>query len=612
MTRTDFMNDLQELYDELSRRQEELGGYLRLAEGKSHPEAEKTVEEFLDLLKLRKKPETIMAILDRLVNLREDSLEQVMKHEKWDEEKIISAKEKAYFFVGDFYLQRFESLIVYIEEKELLSPFYRSLISGVHAVGLAISRWQNGWTSHIIHGTNRDLLELFNGDEEKIFEMLREKKLLDLHKGREADRCYSVLVMEKEGYRRLSYAEAFKKEIEEVENALDALIETMEGLQDYIFGQKKTWLDYFRALKRAFLHTEPDEMVEYWADVDRAWMKITAPLQVGHPLEYYEDHYRKAVALEWDLRITNPRLQAATDVREHISASAADLAVKLGPEAEKIFAGNVDQIKRTQLYIGQPALFYGAEFNGLFSAQVVPNDEEVSRQFGKKIFAYADFVRRSHLAKPVMRLSMETFGEEFIRRRQKLLKDPERWNRLYEIGTVGHEFGHILWMDSDTEVSMNRTGQFKNIEEFKATAGGLMAFFDNDAEELRTDILEDLASRAVGLMAWREVGEVRPYYCEGLIHLELLYRAGAIKFEGIRVEIDPLAYETTRQTYRDAYTQLAEHYVSRRDASEYLYRYIGKNGNAYLPTTPGVKEFVETYYSRYLEIGQQVIALNQE
>jgi len=47
-------------------------------------------------------------------------------------------------------------------------------------------------------------------------------------------------------------------------------------------------------------------LVEKWADVDRAWMKIQTPIQIGHPLEYYEDHFRKAVALEWDIRLTNP------------------------------------------------------------------------------------------------------------------------------------------------------------------------------------------------------------------------------------------------------------------------------------------------------------------
>jgi len=606
MERERFMEDLQRLYDELQRRQEELGSYMRLANGAEHPEAEKQVRSLLELIGLEETPEHVMAALQRIVNLREDALEQVMKRADFSEEQIIEAKEKAYFFVSDFHLERFESLFVWMGEQELLTPFYRTLISGVHAVGLAMTRWQNGWTSHIIHGVNRELFTLFNGDEEKIFEMLREEKLLDRREGEEADRCYSVLVADREGYRRVSYAEAFAEEIADVEAALETLITALERIEDGVFGQQKMWLEYFRALKRAFLHTEPDELVAYWAEVDRKWMAVTTPLQVGHPLEYYEDHYRKAVALEWDLRVVNPRLQEQVKVREEIVSFASHLAVDLGLEAEKIFAKNSDQIRKTQLYIGQPVLYYGAEFNGLFSAQVVPNDEKVSSELGKKIFAYADFVRQSQQAKPVMEIMLETFGDAFVRRQRATLKKPELWNRIYEISTIGHEFGHILWIDSDTEVAMNRSGHFKNIEEFKATTGGLMAFFAHEKPELKEKILEDLLARAAGLMAWREVGEVLPYYCEGLIHLSLLHEAQALRFDGHAVEIRTEAYEAVKECYRSAYRNLADHYVARRDAAEYLERYAAKEGEAWLPVEPEVRRFVEAWYRRYREIGQQV------
>ncbi len=71
---------------------------------------------------------------------------------------------------------------------------------------------------------------------------------------------------------------------------------------------------------------------------------------------------------------------------------------------QKTMAKNLTQVDETQLYIGQPILYYAAEFNGLFSAQVVPNDEQVSAELGKKIFAYADFVMESKKSKPIMKL----------------------------------------------------------------------------------------------------------------------------------------------------------------------------------------------------------------
>ena len=184
--------------------------------------------------------------------------------------------------------------------------------------------------------------------------------------------------------------------------------------EDDVFNQKSEWVAYFTAIKEAFAHKEPDELISKWAEVDRKWMAVKTPLQVGHPLEYYEDHYRKAVALEWDLRIVNPALQEGSPTRQNIKDFAVTMAKDFGTDAEKTMAKNLTQVDETQLYIGQPILYYAAEFNGLFSAQVVPNDEQVSAELGKKIFAYADFVMESKKSKPIMKLSVETMGEEFV------------------------------------------------------------------------------------------------------------------------------------------------------------------------------------------------------
>ncbi|MGC9351784.1 MAG: invasion protein CiaB, partial [Sulfurovum sp.] len=382
------------------------------------------------------------------------------------------------------------------------------------------------------------------------------------------------------------------------------------GLEDEVYDQKKAWLAYLGTIYDAFGHTNPDELITYWANVDRAWMKVTTPIQLGHPLEYYEDHYRKAVALEWDLRIVNPRLQTSSHTRENIVSFAKEMAEKIGGEAGRIADKNITQVNETQLYIGQPILYYGAEFNGLFSAQVVPNDEQVSAELGKKIFAYADFVMESKKSKPVMKLSVETFGEPFVKSQRALISEnPELWHEIYDISTIGHEFGHILWIDSDTEMKMNGTGQFKNIEEFKATAGGLMAFFHNEREEMKRHVVDDLVSRAVGLMAWREVGEVLPYYCEGLIHLDILFKSGVITYDE-QIQIDYSKYDAMKAAYIAAYENLARHYLSKEDAYIYLRDYAEKFSGIFLPVDEEIRAFVEHYYTRYKEIGQETVVLD--
>jgi len=609
LTKQQFMNDLQALYLELQDRQAELNGYYDLLDkNKEHSKADEVVDAFLKLLDLPRDRESEMAALTRIVNLREDALEQVLSRLKLSEEEVRVKKELAYGFVSMLHIARHESLIGWIEQQKLLSPFYRALIFGVHFIGLRLSEWQSHWTHHILHTVNPQLSEMFNGDDAKVFEMLQAESLLDrTEEGCIGDRCYSVLVKEGEGYKSVSYAEAFKNEVNAVVVAFEQLIALLNQHEDEVYGQKQEWIAYFAALKEAFAHTKTDELIKMWAEVDRRWMAITTPLQVGHPLEYYEDHYRKAVALEWDLRIVNPRLQEGSHTRNNIKFFAYEMAQKFGKDALKTMSKNLLQVDQTQLYIGQPMLYYAAEFNGLFSAQVVPNDEQVSAELGKKIFAYADFVLESKKSKPIMKLSVEIMGEEFVKKQRALAEnEPELWHKIYDISTIGHEYGHILWIDSDTETKMNVTGQFKNIEEFKATTGGLMAFFNHEEEVLKKHIVDDLVSRAVGLMAWREVGEVLPYYCEGLIHLDILFGSGVIAYDG-QIRIDYDRYEAMKSAYIEAYEMLAQHYLNKTDANEYLSCYVQKEDGFFLPLQSEVRAFVEHYYARYKEIGQQTV-----
>ncbi len=601
------MQDLQKIYDELQTRQESLNEYYKLLEGE-HPQAKVLVENFLSKMLLPVNSDTTMAALTRLINLREDALEQVLQKEGFSEDEIIEKKEEAYLFAKEMHLSRHEYLIAWIKSENLLTPFYRTLIESVHYIGESMSQWQSAWTAKIINGVNRDLLVEHNGDEQAVFEMLQTKSLLDLApNGEVGDRCYSVLMKNEKGeYRSVAYSDAFPKEVSSLVSTIEDCIENLSLEKDEVFHQKTEWIAYFVALKKAFAANEPKKLIGLWANVDRSWMKITTPLQVGHPLEYYEDHFRKAVALEWDLRIVNPELQSGSMTRENIKKFSAKLANKIDGEVRGTIEKNAMQVDETQLYIGKPMLYYGAELNGLFSAQVVPNDEQVSSELGKKIFAYADFVMEGQKAKPIMQLSVETMGLDFVKEKRALAENnPKLWQEIYDASTIGHEFGHILWIDGDTEMAMNETGQFKNIEEFKATSGGLMAFFENEREALKKHIVDDLVSRAVGLMAWREVGEVLPYYCEGLIHLDILFGSGVITYDK-EIKIDYSQYDVMKERYQEVYRALAQHYIDKKDASDYLEQYAKKASGVYLPVDTTILNFVEAYYKRYKEIGQQV------
>lgn len=595
----EFLNDLQKIYNKLQEQNKKHQEWFGLLKDQNH-EAQNIIYPMLESIGLAINSDNTMAMLSRVINLRDDGLDQVLKKADFSEDEIVYKKEIIYNEVAKIHIAKHETLINWIEQNTLLSPFYQELIRGVHAVGVAMSGWQSSWTAHIINGVNKELLELFDGDESGVMDMLFQKNLLDKCGDVYSDRCYSVLVKQGSEYQRQSYAQAFDNEVKLTVDALETMIANLAKYEDEIFGQKQQWIEYLKAIKTAFAHTDPDELVEYWSEVDRKWMAITTPLQIGHPLEYYEDHFRKAVALEWDLRIVNPALQNDTKLQEQIKTSA----LKLHNNATT--KRNIAQIDSVQLYIGQPMLYYGAEFNGLFSAQVVPNDEEVSSELGKKIFAFSDFVLQSQRTKPTLKITQEIFGKEYIQKKKAFLKQTKMWHQVYNITTIGHEYGHILWLDSDSESKMNKSAQFKNIEEFKATCGGLITFFDHEQEELVEPIIDDTINRAVGLMAWKEVGEVRPYFVEGLLHLHILFTSQILIFDGKSLEIDYTKYDAMKNLYIQTYTKLANHYLQKLDAKDFLENFVDTK-EGYLPKDETVKNFTLYFQRLYKTYGQEVI-----
>ncbi len=605
-----FENDLKRFYELLGERQRALGSYFSIVESEDYDKRIETlIDTFLVSIELSLIRENRVAALTRLISLRDEQMVQALEKEAKDEVFIAQAKEKAYVWVKDFYLKSHNELIIQVQKEWLFSPFYRRLLRGVHEVGVVMSSWQSEWTEHIINTIN-PLLELeYTKDAQAIAEMLHVKGLMDPDpSGKDGDRSYSVLEKVEGGYVARAYATAFAKEVLQVRNALQDLCDDLSEMDDPDLDQKEAYLDYFKALDEAFGEEERSELITKWAEVDRKWMKITSPIQIGHPLEYYEDHYKKAVALEWDVRVSNPENKGAYVTYERILKMIIRLFDQNNLDATQIKEMMLLNLKRVQLYIGRPALFYAAEFNGLFSAQVVPNDETVSRELGKKIFAFSDNILDSLRAKPFLKINQEVLGKTFMdKERELIFHDAKTWHQVYEVTTIGHEFGHILWMDHDTEAKMNQSGVFKNIEEFKATTGGLVAFFMQEDESLNEAILRDTIKRSIGLIGWMKTGEVEPYYCEGLIHLTGLFQSGVLAFDQtLQIDLSTKAYETLKEWYLKTYTELLEHYLAKADAKLFLERYARKEEGIYSPNASSVRSFVDYYWALHQRMGRDI------
>jgi hypothetical protein len=614
---TNFTNDIQKIYDFISEQKDDINKLYEYLE-KDQDDKLTIIQEFATTLGVPLSNDMKLALITRIVGLRDDSLVQVLKQLDFNDDQITELQEKAYQFAKDYWLAIHKSRIEFISSNNLLTPFYRAIFNGVYNVGIQMSKWQTSWTKMIINGVNKDLLEKFDNDNEKVMNFLESNDLFDKgHDGLIADRSYSILTKENDEYKSSAYITAFKQEVTDVIDALEEFVDDIIELEDTVYDQKWEYFHYLQSIITALSEKRTDMLVSKWADVDKTWMKITTPIQIGHPLEYYEDHFRKAVALEWDIRLTNPKIQNNNERVSKIKIMFRDIFRNINKEEhQKIYDFSLKSLDKVQLYLGRPALFFAAEFNGLFSAQVVPNDEIVSKEFGKKIFAFSDEILQAQRAKPFLKLSKEIFGQEFLTKERAFLFNAEntkKWHQVYDITTIGHEFGHILWCDDETETVMNKTANFKNIEEFKATTGGLVSFFldsNSDEKELEEFVISDTIKRAVGLIGWMEVDEVQPYYCEGMIHLSGLFETKVLSWnienKKLTINTDEEVISNLKQWYIDTYSKLAIHYMEKIDASNFLADYAIKKNNKFTSTNDTIDNFIQHYFKRYQEIGQEL------
>ncbi|MDR2636185.1 MAG: invasion protein CiaB [Campylobacteraceae bacterium] len=606
MKKLKFLQDLKRVYELIKERTERINSLYSLIDNDKQKEY-KLLKNALKICALEPTKQNKIAILSRIINLREDMVITALEQSGKTKEDIEKALFALYDETAKFHIKCHKELLEQIEKEQLLNPFYRTLINGVHEIGIALTAWQPKWTKHIINTINPMLLNEFK-DDKNIVKFLEDNALFDVNSdGSLADRSYSVLIKDNEGYKSVSYAAAFWQDVEKTAKIITELTKQLQTQNDDIYDTKESYILYLLTLKNALLTKENAKLIAAWQDVDRAWMNIKTPIQIGHMFEYYEDHYKKAVALEWDIRLSNPENLSDDKTQSRILKMYDELFLKAGGKRE-FYEKSVKNINKSLLFISRPMLYYAAQFNGLFSAQVVPNDEFVSGECGKKIFAYPDNVLESIRAKPFMKISNEVFGAKFLRNERELIfKKPDIWHQIYKITTIGHEFGHILWMDEDTESMMNKSGVFKNIEEFKATSGGLRAFFGDLDDALLPYVVHDVIKRSIGLIACMKTAEIEPYYCEALIHLAALFESGVLSFgEKLEICTDAKTYANLLEWYDNTYFDLAKHYLAKKDAKEFLDRFAIKDENVYMPVDKSIKRFVTYYWELHQAIGRDV------
>jgi len=582
---------------------------------------------FATKLGLEYTKETKLALLNRMILLREDDLIAISKTKKMSQTDTDAMLSKAYDFIEPFQMKIQGELNQNIQELNI-PVFYKTLINGVFQVGKSMNQVHKDWNEYIINDINRELDNNGKSIEDNI-KLLTDSDLLekDTRINADADRAYSVLVRELDekgefkGYKKVAYLTKFKS-LEQVILNLQTLtanlikIENKQSSKEY-----KAWITYFRTLKEAFEETDTNKLINKWANVDIAWMKIDSPIQVGHPLEYYEDTYRNAVCIEFDLRIDDVIASKNNSTIKNIEPMFEREFNKLTNHTDSdnnIYELSLQNSKKVQLHIGKQMFYFGATLLGLSSAQVVPNDEIVSEQEGKKIFAFAEKSIELGKSKPHLKINKDIWGYEIMNKHyNNLYNHPDKFLRVYDITTIGHEYGHILWKNEESEITMNETGNYKNIEEFKASSGGLMAFFDTDNEkELWEEVFMDTYFRAVKLIAWKTQKEIEAYYAEGLITLQILFKTDVLEFNNETKEFivnnSKEAYERFKEEYKTVYRELAKTYLNLKDANSFLEVYAQREKDGYLypnsninyGKTKSVNEFVKYFYDKVSKEGR--------
>lgn len=587
------------------------------------------INDMFDATKLEKSTTNYIALKKRLLDLKDQSLKIALKEQNIDEKVL----KDCYLIVKDFYEKNHTNLIQTIKQTCKISPFYSALLDMVHNVGCELNSAQIKWQKIII---DEGVESLKDFDFEEVLNLLSKKGFYQLDDKTKADRAYAAISDGENGVKKhiitkdlqglenaldkckfLAYSEVFFDEFKKIDEIISLFLVSTKPQND----DEKSYTLYIQKLKDAFMDTK--DPIKAYQKCEIAWMDVKSPLQIGHFLEYYEDKFTHAVALEWDIRIDDEYEFCKDSFNKDLKKAFDSIYNLSGIINENAHRQTHQNIDKTQFHICTPMLFYAAELNGLFSAQVVPNDEKVSAKYGKKIFAFLNFVYESAKAKDFMKLSRLIFDDEFLKFGLFVLyKNEALWKKVYEITTIGHEGGHMFFMDLDTENVMNKSGVFKNIEEFKATSGGVYKYFftDNKTSFMvdgefknylktynidETNILDmavfyDIIKRAVGLNAWKKVDEVSAYYTEGLIFLKILFDSKVLSFDDkLSIDFSLDALDRFKLEFKNAYLKLAKTYLSKTDASEFLKEYCFSKDGYFESTHTRANEFSKHYHQMY-------------
>lgn len=167
---TTFQKDLKIFYDLLQTQSESINGMYKIFdEGFSDSDCKylQTLESLCERIGLKPEKEVLMAICERIVNLKEGSIIQVMKKYQKSASEILIARRVLLNFVSDFYAKKHQELLAEVQKRKLFNEFYREILIGVHQIGLMMNQFFESWQNILIDGINKNMQKKY-GDEESL------------------------------------------------------------------------------------------------------------------------------------------------------------------------------------------------------------------------------------------------------------------------------------------------------------------------------------------------------------------------------------------------------------------------------------------------------------
>jgi len=193
-----------------------------------------------------------------------------------------------------------------------------------------------------------ELEQKYNNNQDEINKYISENNLIEYgHRWESADRTYSILTLEWNNHVPKSYSEIFPTEVGAIITAYETFISDLEASEDEVFDKKVAYIEYFKAIQDAWRQQDVNQLVAAWSEVDVKWMSIDTPVQPGHPIEYYEDKYRRAVSIEFDLRLVDPSLftsEVASDIENMYEGMYDEIGRENFPESYEFSKNNQKQV----------------------------------------------------------------------------------------------------------------------------------------------------------------------------------------------------------------------------------------------------------------------------